>query len=310
MTQQSKTLGVDVAKRQLDYSFGKGLKSGAVPNTAEGHAKLVKLCAKHPGIRVICEATGGYEKAMVKALRKAKITTHVVMPLRVRSYAIAEGTMAKTDRIDAQLLARFGQKVELAKHCEPSPFLEQLRELVDCRRHLAERLTELACKRENAGERTLRMLDDESEKLVELKTQLEREIGQLVEKDKEWSAKIARMQKVEGVGPVVAVSMCALVPELGTIGDKAVSSLVGLAPHPNQSGASERPRRVKDGRRHVRSVLYMAALTTIRCNPILRKFHQRLKKKGKHGYVCLVAVMRKLICLLNQICADPKFTLA
>ena len=109
---------------------------------------------------------------------------------------------------------------------------------------------------------------------------------------------------------MVAATVCALVPEIGTLEDKSISALTGVAPHPRQSGATDKPRRVRGGRRHVRDVLYMAALSAILHNPILQRFHERLKQKGKHGHVCLVAVMRKLICLLNQLCANPDFTLA
>jgi hypothetical protein len=121
---------------------------------------------------------------------------------------------------------------------------------------------------------------------------------------------IERMQQVKGVGPVLAATVCALMPEIGTLGDKTISALAGVAPHPNQSGPNDRPRHVRGGRKHVRDVLYMAALCAITHNPILRRFYKRLKDKGKHGYVCIVAVMRKLICLLNQICANPNFIIA
>lgn len=306
MTKPSPTLGIDVAKRQLDYSFGQNRPSGAVPNTAEGRAKLVKLCAGRPGLRVIREATGGYEKA----LRRAGVDVRVVMPLRVRCHAIAEGLMAKTDRLDARLPARFGQNIALAEHCAPSPFIGQLRELVDCRRHRGERLAELTCKRENAGGRTLRLLADERARLLELQTQLEAEIEALIARDQDWHAKIKRLRQVKGVGPVPAVTLRALVPEIGTVGDKTISALVGLAPHPDQSGPNDRPRHVRGGRKHVRDVLCMAAVCALTHNPILRRFHQRLKHKGKHGLVCIVAVMRKLICLLNQICSNPNFIIA
>jgi transposase len=309
-TKQSTTLGVDVAKRQLDCSFGKGEESGTLPNSAEGRAKLLKLCAGRPGIRVICEASGGYEKALVKTLRQAGVDTRVVMPLRVRCYAIADGLMAKTDRIDARLPARFGEKIELAEHCTPSAFTEQLRELVDCRRHLNERLVELACKRENAGGRTLRLLEDERTHLLGLQTHIEKEIETLIAQNQEWHGKVKRMQQVKGVGPVLAATVCALVPEIGSVADKSISALVGVAAHPKQSGLNDRPRHVRGGRKHVRDVLYMAALCAITHNPILRRFYKRLKDKDKHSFVCIVAVMRKLICLLNQVCANPNFIIA
>jgi transposase len=147
------------------------------------------------------------------------VEVRVIMPLRVRCYAIAEGLMAKTDRIDAQLLARFGEKIEITEHCTPSPFTEQLRELVDCRRHLSERLVELTCKREDVGERTLQLLEDERTHLLELQTRIEEEIVTLIAQDQDWLGKIKRMQQVKGVGPVLAATVCALVPEIGSVSD-------------------------------------------------------------------------------------------
>lgn len=310
MTGQSTTMGIDVAKRKLDYCIGKNQVTGTQNNDAAGHAALVKLCRKHAITRVICEATGGYEKALAKALRLKAISVFVVMPLRVRCLAIAEALMAKTDRIDARLLVRFGEKIDLVKCSEPSAFSEKLRELVQCRRHLTERLAELVAKRENAGERTLKLLEDERVKLNDLRNEIESEIRECITQDKDWAGKIERMQKVRGVGPVVAASICALVPEIGTIEDKSISALLGLAPYCNQSGLTDRMRHIRGGRKAARDALYMAAVSAMRCNPILRSFYHRLKEKGKHSYVCLTAVMRKLICLLNRICADPDFILS
>lgn len=233
---------------------------------------------------------------------------HVVMPLKVKYLAMAMGLLAKTDRIDAAKLALFAEKIELKKHHAPSGHDEKLREMVECRRHLGERLVQLAGKRENAGERMVRLLDEEQAKVEELKRQVEKELEACIAEDRQCERKIERMKQVKGVGPVVAASVLALMPEIGAISGKTASALLGVAPHPNQSGGSAKPSRIRGGRHELRSVLFTAAMVAMRCNPILKAFNQRLKDKGKPGKVRVVAVMRKLICLLNKICANPDFT--
>ena len=310
MTNQSNNLGIDISKRQLDFSFGKGLHRGSEANNAHGHARIVTLCKQHPGLRVICEATGGYEKALVKALRKEGVEVHVVMPLKVKCLAIAQGLMAKTDRIDAEKLALFGEKVELKPHHMASEHEEKLRELVECRQHLSERLVQLAGRQENAGERMLKLLADQRVQVEEHKKRIEEEIKECMGQNKQTEQKLMRMTQVKGVGMVVAASVLAFMPEIGSVSDKTASALVGLAPYPNQSGARDRARRIMGGRHQLRHVLFPAALSAMCHNPILRAFNQRLKDNGKPGLVRVVAVMRKLICLLNKICADPNFSLS
>lgn len=310
MTQTNNYIGVDIAKRQLDYSFGKGKEEGREAYTDEGMEKLIACCRRHPGIRVVCEATGGYEQRLLKALAREGIRVCLVSPSKVRHFAKADGLLAKTDPIDARLLCRFAEKMDPRDYVQPAEHLEQLRELVSYRHHLVERLSELASLREHAGETVLALLAKESEQLKKLKKETEDKMAGIEQQNQELGSKIERMQQVKGVGPVVARTICALVPELGQIEDKTAASLIGTAPHPNQSGPNEKRRKVRGGRKGARDVLYMAVVSAIRFNPILKCFYQRLKGKGKHGHVCIVAVMRKLICLLNKICADPHFSIA
>jgi transposase len=301
-------MGIDVSKRQLDYSFGKGLRRETIPNTTEGHARIVAACAQRPGLRVVCEATGGYERNLVKALRKAGIETHVVMPLKVKCLAIATGQMAKTDRIDADKLALFSEKIEIKPSHAATEHEEKLRELVQCRKHLVERLVQLAGRRENAGERMLALLAKEEKQTQRHLDKIEKEIEQCISGDETSSKKIERMCQVKGVGRTVAACVLAHMPELGAMEDKTAAALGGLAPYPNQSGPVEKPSRIRGGRHEVRLALYPAAMCAMRHNPVLRRFNERLKERGKPGLVRVVAVMRKLLCLLNKICSDPHFS--
>jgi len=301
-------LGIDVSKRQLDFSFGQGLHRNSVPNDAEGHAHIIEVCRLRPGVRVVCEATGGYEKKLVKALGKEGIETHVVMPLKVKCLAIAMGLMAKTDRIDAEKLSLFSRTIELKAAHVASEHEEKLRDLVMCRKHLVERLVQLAGRKENAGEILCALIKKEERQIQRHLQRIEKQIEQCIAEDKASEDKIERMSQVKGVGRTVAACVLAHMPELGAIEDKTASALGGLAPYPNQSGPVERPSRIRGGRHEVRLALYPAALCAMRYNPTLRKFNQRLKDKGKPGMVRVVAVMRKLLCLLNRICSDPKFS--
>jgi len=304
----SSHLGIDVSKRQLDYSFGGGLHRASVANAPGGYAHIIEMCRLRPGVRVVCEATGGYEKKLVRALRKEGIETHVVMPLKVKCLALAMGLMAKTDLIDADKLALFSEKIELKANYVVSEHDELLRELVMCRKHLVERLVQLAGRRENAGERMLALLDKEQKQTQRHLEKIEKEIEQCVAGDEGCAGKIERMCQVKGIGRAVAACVLAHMPELGAIEDKTASALGGLAPYPNQSGPVEKPSRIRGGRHEVRLALYPAAMCAMRYNPVLRRFNQRLKERGKPGLVRVVAVMRKLLCLLNKICADPKFS--
>jgi transposase len=301
-------LGIDVSKRQLDYSFGKALHRESVPNAPEGFARIIKVCRLRPGARVVCEATGGYEKKLVKALRKEAIEVHVVMPLKVKCLAMAMGLMAKTDKIDAEKLSVFSEKIELKASHVASEHDEKLRELVECRTHLVERLVQLAGKRENAGERLLKLINKEEAQLQKHKKQIEKEIEACIAEDKNCQDKLERMCQVKGVGRTVAACVLAHMPELGAIPDKTASALAGLAPYPDESGSVKKPGRIRGGRYVVRKMLYLSALCAMKYNPVLRQFNQRLEARGKAGKTRVVAVARKLICLLNRICADPEFT--
>jgi transposase len=303
-------VGLDVSKDRLDYTVD-GQRCDHVPNTEAGLSKLTAILTKlSPVARVVCEASGGYERAAVAALLLAKQEVCVVNPGRVRAFAQAEGKLAKTDKLDALLLKRFGEKVQPRLHIPVDPAAIALRELLEHRRHLTEQLVAVRNRLELAG-RILRPLLEAEKKFLEEKiAEVEQLISEHIKNDDDLNKKAARLRELKGVGPVLCATLLAYVPELGTIEDKSLSALIGVAPYARDSGKTNRKRFIRGGRAVVRHVLYMAAVCASRHNRILVEFYQRLITKGKPAPVALIAVMRKMLGVLNRLLAEPNFTLA
>lgn len=302
-------VGLDISKARLDiHTSGKHREE---KNTPEGHAALIKhlQSLRHP--RVICEATGGYETAIVAALLAADIEVCVVQPARVRNFANAKGWLAKNDRIDARLLAVFGENIRPRLEVPATPESVRLREMLDYRRITSEQITELNNRFELASGYLKEGLEVRIAALKADLKNVEKALTAHIAAHPELAAKAKRMTQLKGVGPVLAATVLAYLPELGKIEDKMVASLVGVAPHPKDSGTSKFRRRVAGGRFQVRNVLYMAAISGSRSNPILKTFYDRLRNdKGKPHKVAIVAVMRKMLVVLNKLLADPQFSLA
>jgi transposase len=302
-------VGLDIAKDQLDYCIDE-TEEGPCANTVEGRAKLIKRLQQIPQVRVVCEASGGYERVVVAELLQAGLEVCVVMPARVRSFAHAEGLLAKTDRIDARLLRRFGQKVQLRLAIPVDPAAATLRELLEHRRQLVTQLTEVQARLSLAGRTLSKLLQRQQTFLRKEIESVDKMIDAHIDEDPDLRSKSERLQQVKGVGPVLSATLLAYVPELGQITSPQLCALLGVAPYPKDSGKTRAPRHVRGGRSQVRSVLYMAAVTAARSNPILKNLYQRLLSAGKPPMVCLVAVMRKLTCLLNRLIQNPNFVLA
>lgn len=302
-------VGVDIAAERLDYCVNETAE-GHCPNSPIGRAELIAMLKRLPRPRVICEASGGYEKLVVAELLAAGIEVCVVPPARVRALAYAEGLLAKTDRIDARLLRRYAQKVPLRLALPVDAVLATLRELLEHRRALTTQLSEVEGRLPLAGATLAKLLGRQRAFLQKQIEQVEKMIGQHIDHDPHLRGKSERLQQIKGVGPVLASTLLAYVPELGQIESSQLSALLGVAPHPKDSGKNRAPRHVRGGRSQVRHVLYMAAVCAARCNPILAAFYQRLKAHGKPARVCLVAVMRKMVCLMNRLIQDPHFALA
>lgn len=298
-------IGVDVGMKTLQIH---GLaRRKQVPNTPEGHKTLIN--ALPPNAHVIMEASGGYEQALWLALLRDKCKVSRVNARRVRCQAGAKGQWAKNDPADAALLAEFGAAHKPKADTLPSELNLELQELVSRRDQLVRQRAQSSVQSQRLNRDALiaqakALLAFLDEQIDDLDTQIKNCL-----KDKEMVAKAQRIQEVRGVGPGLCSTLLATVPELGTLTDGQIAALVGVAPYDDDSGQHRGIRHIKGGRIKPRCVLYMAALSASQHNPILRAFHQRLLSKGKPFKVAIVAVMRKLIILLNRLIKEPDFKL-
>lgn len=300
--------GLDIAKSSLQLHLAG--ERHDLPNTAAGHRRLCKLLAAHPGSHVICEATGGYEREVVAALHAAAIPVSVLNPARVRHFARATGQRAKTDRIDAALLAAYGQALQPKATPPRTAPEQQLGELV---RRRAQILELLVMQRQQAERLELPALRRQAQSLVR---RLEADLAQvevflqrLRDQTRTLDERIQRLEAITGVGAITALAVLAELPELGTLNRGQAGALAGLAPHPRQSGQWDGRRTIGGGRPAVRRALYMAALVAARCNRPLKAFYERLRLAGKPAKVALTAVMRKLLVLMNHTLKNPNFIL-
>jgi len=271
--------------------------------------KLKKLEADYE-IQIICEATGGYEKALVRSAFESGIAISILNPRQVRDFAKAGGVLAKTDAIDAAVITHFGETFKPKPMTPPSLTLEALQSVVRRRASLVkQRVREQNILEKTSDSFVKRDIKSSILAISKRIEKMETQIKKLIKEDEELALKSKRMQEVDGVGPVVASTILAELPELGQIGDRQASSLVGVAPFNDDSGPRKGRRATRGGRELIRRTIYMPTLCAIRCNPIFNDFYNRLIKKGKPHHVAAIAVMRKLICLLNRMISDPDFQL-
>lgn len=302
MTKVDQTfIGMDVGKTWLDIAIYDRDEVMRVHNDETGIAELLtKLVEQNPAL-IVVEATGGYEQSAVQTLILHQYRVAVVNPTRVRALAKATGKLAKTDAIDAHLIAEYAFKIRP----EPTSFKEerelQLRALVSRR----EQLVEIATAEQNRlGTAYEGMKADIREHLVWLHSQisiLDEEIKQLIDSFPEWKEAADRLDSIPGVGFVTAVTVLAEMPELGKLDRQKIAALAGLAPFNQDSGKRRGKRRIFGGRKGIRRVLYMACVSAIRFNPVIRDLYQRLTEKGKVFKVVITACMRKLLTIMNAM---------
>jgi transposase len=299
--------GVDVCKDSLQFHGPSA--QGALPNNALGQRRLLARLPK--GAHVVCEASGGYERALVSAAHRAGIALSVVNPRQVRDFARGVGRRAKSDPIDAEMLARFGTEVKPPAHPRPSSAQVALAELVTARQQLVEERTVLLQQRTQHSLKLTRSLDRARLKLLEAQiSKLQAAIRTTLQEEEALGKKAQRLLQTDGVGLLTAATCVALCPELGSLNKREIAALVGVAPYNDDSGPRKGLRHIAGGRARLRCALYMAALTAIRKNKTLRLFYQQLRLRNKPPKVALTAVMRKLAILLNQLLKDPSFELA
>lgn len=297
-------VGIDVAKNSLDAAWTTvaGTERSSAENSRSGHASLLERLPAQATARIVVEATGGYERALVTALIEAGYRVAVVNPRQVRDFAKALGILAKTDRIDALVLARFGEQVQPRLLEEDPAMRAELMQLVARRRQLIDLRTMESNRLQQSTSRVAQKSIRHVLKLLEKEIdQLEAEIARLLQSDDDWRGKIELLSSVPGVAKVTSATLVAEVPELGRLNRQAIAALVGLAPFNDDSGRHRGVRRITGGRSAVRHVLYMAALSARRCNPAIHAFAQRLAAQGKKPKVIITACMRKLLVILNTM---------
>jgi transposase len=293
-------LGIDIAKSYLDGAIEN--EKRRFSNDAIGHRQLIQWIKQIPAsVQVICEPSGGYERALVRAVVGAQLKISLVPANRVRQFARAAGILAKTDRIDAKLLCAFGKAMQPGTISTSQLEQEHLRELESQRRHL----THLLVMEQNRAARMsdLCVCKLNRRLIIQIKKQIE-QLDLLIEvqikASPELSTKAQKLTAISGVGARTAALLLAQMPELGQLNRREVAALVGVAPFNRDSGRMRGKRAIYGGRRSVRHGLYMAALVAARHNPILRGFYLRLRAAGKPAKVALIATMRKLLIVLNS----------
>ena len=300
-------VGLDVAKDRLDVHVRPSANRWAVANDDAGITEVVaRLHALAPTL-VVLEASGGYEVAVAAALAHAALPVAVVNPRQVRAYARATGQLAKSDALDAEVLARFAEGVQPPVRALPSEQAHALGELVARRRQLVDMLAaELNRRRQARDGRLARRIAAHVSWLTRALAELDEEITRVIRRSPMWRAAEDLLTSVPGIGDVTAQALIADLPELGRLDRRQIAALVGVAPITRESGQWRGQRRIGGGRAVVRRALYMATVVAIRYNPALRAFYRRLTAAGRPKKVALIAAMRKLVTILNAMLRDQR----
>lgn len=301
MTDSEVFVGIDVSKAQLDVAVRPSGKRLTAANNDGALAKLADhLQALEPAL-VVLEATGGLESLAAATLAAAGLTVAVVNPRQVYNFGKATGRIAKTDAIDADVLAQFAEAVRPEARSLPDVASRELGSLVARRRQLMEMLTAEKNRLHTAGARIRPEIEDHISWLKKRLRDIDRDLAGTIRNSPIWREKDDLLKSVPGIGPVVSTTCLAHLPELGTLSRKEIAALVGVAPFNRDSGTLRGKRRVWGGRAHVRAALYMGTLVATRYNPVIREFYLRLIAAGKAPKVALTACMRKLLTILNSI---------
>jgi transposase len=294
-------VGIDVSKAQLDVAVRPSGPDRSVPYTEVGIATLVEeVRALHPSA-VVLEATGDLEVPLVSALAAASLPVHVVNPRQVREFARATGRLAKTDALDARLLAQFAEALRPAPRALPDEATQALSAMLTRRRQLIEMLTAEKNRLSSARPSLHQRITAHIEWLMSELRRVDADLDTAIRHSPVWRDQDDLLQSMPGVGPGLSRTVLAELPELGTLSPKQLAALVGVAPHNRDSGTLRGTRTIWGGRAVVRTALYMAALVATKWNPVIRVFYQRLLAKGKAKKVALVACMHKLLIILNAM---------
>jgi transposase len=299
-------IGIDVSKERLDcYCRPTGITS-SYRNTPTGISDLIKWAQAQQPQLIVLEATGGLERPLVSEIFAARLPMVVVNPRQVRDFARAIGQLAKTDQIDAAVIAHFGEAVNPEVRPLPDQLTQQMDALMTRRRQLVQMLAAERNHLVSAPAHVQNYVKEHISHLEELIKKLDQDIDQMITGSPIWKTKDDLLRSVKGVGPVLSRTLLAELPELGQLSRQEISKLVGVAPLNNDSGKYKGKRSCWGGRASVRGPLYMATLSATRCNPVIKEFYERLIAKGKAKKVAIVACMRKMLITLNAMVKSNK----
>jgi len=296
-----RVIGIDVGKGKLDVGVATEKRVWVWANDEGGRAELSDWIVGQEASLVVVEASGGYEAVLVSELVERGQEVALVNPTRVRAFARAEGILAKTDKIDARVIARFGATIKPQARVRREKAQVELNELVTRRRQLVLMLTAEKNRLQTASPTMQAHIASHIAWLQAEIEALEQQISQAIKANPTWAETAKRIESVPGIGFITAATLVADLPELGQLNRQKIAALVGVAPFNHDSGKQRGKRRIFGGRTSVRSVLYMATLSAIRHNPVIKEFYQRLLAKGKVKKVALTACMRKLLVILNTM---------
>jgi transposase len=306
---QSKSVvnvGIDVGKHFLDVYIHEKKIYFQEENTTKGIQSILKRLSYYQVERLVMEATGRYEFAMAEAAFLKEIPVCIMKPLSIRRYAGAVEQLAKTDKIDAAIIAEFGAVIKPVATPRKSKKLILIKDLLSRRRQVMEMRTQelnriqiMGKALEASCKRIIKTLDKEIERI-------EKSLDEQVQDEPEWAEKREVLMSTPGVGNTLTYTLLADLPEIGTLNNKEISALVGVAPMNRDSGSLRGKRKVQGGRATVRTILYMATLSATQCNPVIKRFYKKLVAQGKHKKVAIVACMRKLITILNAMVRENK----
>jgi len=306
MTKQrpSVNVGIDVGKATLDVYLLERDRMFNVPNEERSIAVLVKRLSRYRLERIVIEATGRLEQPFVRAAMAKGLPVVVVSPLKIRRFAGALGQLAKTDEIDARLIARFAATLKPVAHPTPDAKAQLIKDLVVRRRQLTSLRTMEKNRRQimpkdltPSIDRIIALLDEELSGLQQL-------IDRAVEQHTAWRHKRELLTSMPGIGNSVASTLIGDLPELGSLNRREIAALTGVAPYNRDSGSLRGKRRIRGGRAHSRTALYLSAMVAIRFNPQIKRFYERLLATGKHKKVVLIACIRKIVTALNAMLRD------
>lgn len=301
MEESSIFIGIDVSKARLDVAIRPSGESESVANDKTGIKALVKHLGEIQPALIVLEATGGVERQLTRALASAELPVVVVNPRQVRDFAKATGQLAKTDAIDAVVLARFAETVRPVLRPLPDEVTLELRALIARRRQITEMMVAERNRLRGASQNVTKRIDAHIRWLEAELQRADKDLDQSIRQSPIWQENEDLLRSVPSIGPVISRTLLAELPELGQLNRKQIAALVGIAPLNWDSGTLRGRRAIWGGRASVRAVLYMAALVASRHNTVMRVFYKRLRDAGKAPKVALVACMRKLLTILNAM---------